>query len=103
MTPEEFLNRLPERAREDGRRLIELMEGSREDADEVQKNWKNALQAADNRYHALRQAAVYAEATGADPEMIKEWKRTLWNSPESEWPDLTPEAERMKATLAQKR
>ncbi len=66
---------------------------------DVQKNWKNALQAADNRYHALRQAAVYAEAMGADPEMIKGWKRTLWSNPESGWPNLTPEAERMREKL----
>ncbi len=67
------------------------------------KHWKNALQAADSRYHALREAVVYAEAMDGDPEMIKEWKRTLWNSPESEWPDLSMEVMAMRIKLSSSR
>ncbi len=64
------------------------------------EKWKKALQAADDRYHAVREAVVYAEATEGDPEMIKRWKGTLWNCPESEWPDLTREVLAVKARLA---
>ena len=70
---------------------------------ELEKSWKSLLNHSERGYHALRQAVIYAGATGGDPEMIKGWMRVLWNCPDSEMPDLSPEIEMMRKKLAQKR
>lgn len=51
----------------------------------LRQNWRNALKAADDRYHSLREALNYGIKNNADPEMLRRWRVTLWGEDESRW------------------